>query len=160
MSDTLAVHTQIKDKGPDRIGWSGPTIGICITVACATIFNFFPEKVGYYKTIVDSASFVPLLGPGFATYLPWLNLWWGLVFSLQVAHLSLGRWITVTRWSDLGLDVLGAAVLLATAGGQPFLQVPVATFVARLVLIMTGCALLLGALGKFVRLLRRLSERA
>ncbi len=160
MSTTIAVRTQANDKRVERIGWVGPTVGICMTVACAVLFNVFPQKVGFYRTILDPTSFVPLLGPGFAAFLPWLNLWWGLAFSLEVAHLVLGRWTTATRWSHLGLDVLGATILLAMAGGQPFLRVPVATVVAHLALALTGCGLLAGALARFVKVTKRLVEDA
>jgi hypothetical protein len=160
MSTTIAVHPQASGASGERGGWVGPTVGICMTVACAVLFNVFPEKVGYYRTIADPTSFVPLLGCGFADFLPWLNLWWALAFSLNVAHFAVGRWTIVTRAGHLALDVLGATILLAMAGGQPFVQVPVVTAAIRLGLTVTGCALLLDALGEAVRLLRRLAASA
>jgi hypothetical protein len=52
--------------------------------------------------------------------------------------------------------MLGASILLSMAGGQSLLQVPVATVAARVVLTVTGGALLLGALAGFVKLRKRL----
>jgi hypothetical protein len=156
MSTRIAVRSEEGAKGPDAIGLIGPTVSICLIVACAVLFNGFPQKVGYYRTIADAASFVPLLGPGFAAFLPWLNLWWALAFSLEVVHLALGRWTTATRWSRLALDVVGAMILVAMAAGEPFVQAPVATVAARAALALTGLGLLLGALAQFVRLLKKL----
>ena len=160
MSTSSIVRLTETDEGADHIGWAGPTVALCMIVASAVLFNIFPQKVGFYKTITDPASFVPMLGPGFSAFLPWLSLWWGLAFSLEVAHLTLARWTTATRWAHLALDVMGAMILIAMAAGEPFLRVPVATVAARLALALTGCALLLGALTQFVKLLRRLVEGA
>jgi hypothetical protein len=160
MSTTIAVRSEKDAKGADAIGLIGPTVSICLIVACAVLFNGFPQKVGYYRTIVDPASFVALLGPGFAAFLPWLNLWWALAFSLEVVHLALGHWTTATRWSRLVLDVACAMILVAMAAGEAFVQVPVATVAARFALAVTSFALLIGALAQFVRLLKRLVEGA
>ena len=68
----------------------------------------------------DINSFVPLLAPDFHTNMPWLNLWWGLALVLELAHLGLRRWQPLTRWADLGLDMLAGLILL-----QVMLQGPI-----------------------------------
>jgi len=106
--------------------WS--LLSICILVAVAILFNFFPAKVGSIRLEPGSVRFVSLLAPEFADFLPRLNIWWGLSFALHVAHLVLGRWTVHMRWADVAAHLLGAAVLGSMARGDPFLnlsEVPV-----------------------------------
>ena len=62
-------------------------VNLCLIAASAMLFNVYPERVGLLKSVTVPSSFTPLLAPEFHTYLPWLNLWWGLTFSLNLAHL-------------------------------------------------------------------------
>lgn len=158
MATGIHVRQGKGEQSLDLIGWAGPTIGICMIVASVELFNVFPPKVGYYGSVVDSDSFVPLLGPGFAVFLPVLNLWWALAFGLEVINLILGRWTIPTRWARLRLDAFLAAILFSMASAEPFIHVPVATFFAEAALMLTGIALCAGALGQFVKLVQRLAE--
>lgn len=146
-------------RDPGRISLAEPTIGLCFVVALATLFNFYPQHVGFWRSAADPQSFTPLLGPGFDRFLPWLNAYWLWAFCLCVAHLTLRRWTPVTRLLDLALDIFGAVICATMFTGDPFLQVPVATLAARLALTAVGVASLVGALDQFGRLLRGLQRR-
>lgn len=158
MATSTHVRPRQGEKSSDYIGLAGPTIGICMIVASVVLFNVFPQKVGYYGTVVDADSFVPLLGPGFGAFLPVLNLWWALAFGLEVINLVLGRWTIPTRWARLSLDAFLAAILFSMASAEPFIHLPVATFFAETVLILTGMALCAGVLAQFVKVVQRLVE--
>lgn len=159
MATGIHVRPARGEESSDRIGRTGPVIGICMIVASVLLFNVFPQQVGYYGTIVDSDSFVPLIGPGFGAFLSVLNLWWALAFGLEVMNLILGRWTIPTRWLRLCLDAFLAAILFSMASAEPFIHVPVATFFAETVLILTGIALCAGVLAQFVKEMQRLLER-
>jgi hypothetical protein len=159
MATGIHVRPGKGEESFDRIGWMGPTIGSGMIVASVVLFNVFPQKVGYYGTVVDPDSFVPLLGLGFGAFLPVLNLWWALAFGLEVINLVLGCWTIPTRWARLSLDAFLAAILFAMASAEPFIHLPVATFLAKAVLILTGMALCAGVLTQFVKLVQRLVER-
>jgi hypothetical protein len=156
MATSTHVRPRQGEKSPDYIGLAGPTIGICMIVASAVLFNVFPQKVGYYGTVVDPHSFVPLLGPGFGAFLPVLNLWWALAFGLEVINLILGRSTIPTRSVRLSLDAFLAAILFSMASAEPFIHLPVATFFAETVMILTGLALCAGVLAQFVKVVQRL----
>jgi hypothetical protein len=147
-----------KARKDDRISLAGIIMRLFFIVAAVVLFNFFPQKVGYIRTATDPSSFNPLLGPGFRSFLPWLNLWWGLAFGLELAHLILRRWTPATRWIGLALDVFVAVVLGAMAADTPFVEIPFVTLIVRLALGLASIALLLGALVQFLRLLSRRPE--
>jgi hypothetical protein len=158
MSANTTVRSSKGRNDHDRISLAGIIVRLFFIVAAAVLFNFFPQKVGYIRTATDPSSFTPLLGPGVRSFLPWLNLWWGLAFGLEIAHLILRRWITTTRWIGLALDVFGAVVLGAAAADTPFVEIPFVTPIARLALGLASIALLLSALVQFLRLLGRRPE--
>ena len=47
------------------------------------------------------------------TWLPWFNLWWILALSLNIVHLSLGRWTLATRALDIVVIGLGLNIVLS-----------------------------------------------
>ncbi len=133
---------------------AGALASICLITACLVIFNFFPEKVGYVRTIADPTSFVPLLAPGFAAFLPWLDLWWALALALEFRHLARGSWTAAMQWGRLGLDVMGAIILAALAAAAPFVGGPATMIIARFALPVASIVMLIGALAQLIRLLR------
>jgi hypothetical protein len=139
---------------PDRINIAETFVELFIIIAVAILFNFFPQYVGFWRSAADPASFTPLLGPGFAAFLPWLNTYWFWAFCLCLANLVLQRWTPVTRLVDLTLNLFGAAVFAALFADSPFLELPVATLAGKTVLFCICIAFLLGALEQLVRLLK------
>jgi hypothetical protein len=152
----MSAHTTIRTsrRDPDRINIAGTIIEMAIIGAAAIIFNFYPEHIGFWRSADDPTSFTPLLGPGFDAFLPWLNTYWLWACCLCVANLALQRWTLATRLLDLALSLFGAAVFAAMFADSPFLEIPVATFAARSVLLVVCFAFLLGAFDQFVHLLR------
>lgn len=152
MSARSTIRTSRCD--PDRISVAGTIVEMAIIGAAAILFNFYPEHIGFWRSADDPASFTPLLGPGFAAFLPWLNTYWLWAFWLCVANLALQRWTLATRLVDLALNLYGAAIFAAMFMGSPFLAVPVATFAAKSVLAVVCFVFLLGAFDQFIHLLR------
>jgi hypothetical protein len=141
-------------RNPDRINIAGTISELFIICAAAIVFNFYPRAIGFWQSATDPTSFTSLLGPGFAPFLPWLNTYWLWAFCLCLANLTLRRWTLATRLLDLALNLFAAAIFAAMFADSPFLEIPVATFVAKSVLLVVCFAFLLGALDQFVHLLR------
>jgi hypothetical protein len=152
MSANAADRTNRHD--PDHINLVGTLAELFIIIAVAILFNFFPQYVGFVRSATDPMSFTPLLGPGFAAFLPWLNTFWLWAFCLCLAHLVLRRWTLVTRLIDFGLDLFGAAIFAAMFADSPFRELPVATLAGKVALFCVCIAFLLGALEQLVRLLK------
>ena len=153
MPENTNDHTVGTRKDPDRIHAAQTIVKMCLIVAASVLFNFFPEKVGVIKSLTDPSGFTPLLAPAFQSYLPWLNLYWGLAFSLLVVHLGLRRWTVVTRWLDLALRIFGAFVLLGMVLGAPFITVPILSILVKLILAVACVVMLIEAGKQFKRLL-------
>ncbi len=103
----------------DGVHQVGTIVDLCLIVAASVLFNVFPEKVGFIRSLTEPSSFTPLLAPDFQNYMPGLNLFWGLAFSLGVANLIMLRWNIGTRSIDLVLSILGIFVLIQLVLGGP-----------------------------------------
>ncbi len=144
-------HTAMND--PDRVHVVGTIIGMVLTLAIMLLLNVFPDKIGIIRSPMDPASFRPLLAPEFREYMPWLNLCWGLTLTLCAINLTSGRWNIYSRWAEIGLNVLGAYILLRMVLGGPLLMYPGLTIVAKLGLLVALCAIGVETIVKLVRLL-------
>src|SRR5512137_1420207 len=107
---------------PDRVSYFGRIFLLWGTAAMAILFNFFPPWVGVVVIHNTDVQVIPLLLPGFARYLPLLNIFWAASFALNLIVLRHGRWRPVTRWADLGLTAANAAVLAVIIGGPPVFE--------------------------------------
>ena len=141
MNQSLNVKTNLEPTKEKTVNETRYKIGIvwiimslCAIAAASILFNFYPDKVGVLVSATDPSSFISLLAPEFQAHMFWLNLWWGLAFTLNVVRLCLGRWTAVTRWADVALSVLAAFVLGRMVLGGPISVFPTATTVAKLVL--------------------------
>lgn len=56
------------------------------------LFNFYPQYIGIYGFADSERFFAPLLSPAFFSYMPWINLLWGLQFALDVWLIQQRRW--------------------------------------------------------------------
>jgi hypothetical protein len=56
------------------------------------LFNFYPQYIGIYGFTDNQRFFAPLLSDAFFSYMPWINLLWGLQFALDVWLVQQRRW--------------------------------------------------------------------
>ncbi len=103
---------------PDRITRAGHVFSLYGILVIAILFNFYPDWVGIMGFAPGTGSWrLPLLRPQFAMYLPMLNLWWGLSFTLNLIVLRHGHWRRETRWAEFTLGLLGLGILLMIVNG-------------------------------------------
>lgn len=111
---TLRVHATKSNVYPR----AQAIFSICVLVILLLLFNYYPQRIGFWVSATDDLSFLPILSPAFFDqYLPWINLCWVLALGLNIAHLSLGRWTLPTRLLDLGLAFLALNVVVAMIFG-------------------------------------------
>ncbi len=153
----MSTHTLIQaaqySGQSDRIGIGGTVVKMGLVAAMAVLFNVYPEKVGILWSATDWSTFTPVLAPQFQAYLVWLNLWWGLAFSLEMMHLLLRQWTTATRWMDLASRAFGALVLGAMVLGDPFMAAPVGLLAIKGFLTAVVVGMLITAITQFNQLL-------
>jgi len=151
----------VQRASQDRVDKTAQAVRICWLMALLILFNIYPDKVGAYRTALDSSTVAPLLGAGFYAALPWLDAWWILGVALASVLLFFERWTKELRLAGLALDLLGIAVLWRLLTGSSLLlpvpgwPVPIWTL-NTLLQIVLGLALLgrvVGAVRDLVRLL-------
>lgn len=122
-------------------------------LAVVILFNFYPEKVGYFRTATDANSFTPVLAPEFSVHLPWLNLWWGLGFSLCLVRFWLRRWTPALRWADMLLGFFGAYLLARMVmGSEPIFLSSIGNALGRYILAFPALALAFSSVRKLQKL--------
>lgn len=147
MSQNIDAHLGEALHDQHRIPVAGTSAKLFLIVAASVLFNFYPDKVGLVQSVTDLSSFAPLLTPTFQTYLPWLNVWWGLTFSLNVAHLIIRRWTAATRWADIARRVLSAVLFGWLVLGEPFIAIPLVSALVKMALAVV-CFVTLVEAGK------------
>lgn len=72
------------------------------------LFNFYPQYIGIYGFTDNQRFFAPLLSNAFFSYMPWINLLWGLQFALDV-------WLVQQRHWQFGSRLMLMAVKAGNA---------------------------------------------
>jgi hypothetical protein len=138
---------------PDRLSPAGHVFSLYAILALAILFNFYPEWVGIVGFQSGAGSWrLSLLRPEFSTYMPLLNLWWGLAFVLNLFVLRQGRWRRETRWAEFGLGLLGGVVLLLIILGPPVFRF---NSIVKGILLGPVVIIAIESIGRLYRLLTR-----
>ena len=136
-------------EDPHRLNRSDLYTGLGIWILLLLLFNYFPEKIGAMVSSGGHTQFVPLLGPGFASLLPLMNLYLIAALVLGFFLFRFKRWNQVTRWADFGIQVILVTLfsrLLATD------QVMVLSAEAPILRSLFRVAVSLGMIGAVVAL--------
>ena len=112
-----------KVDDPNRVNRVGLILNIVFLLILLIVFNFFPHLVGIYMFTDGGNAFVSVLVDGYQVLMPWINVWWIASILLKVFILRQGRWTTVTRLGEIGINVLGLYILYQIFSGVPFFGV-------------------------------------
>jgi hypothetical protein len=145
----------------DRVSAPGLAVEICLVLFLLVVVNFIPQWVGVLMVRSGRApEFVPLAA--FGVHLPLLaiDLWLGVALGLKLTVLGQRRWTSLTRWLEVAVGVLAAAVLFLIAArstlhgpaGLPQLD-PALRLLGRL-LYVAPFAVFLQPLRRTIRLVR------
>lgn len=103
----------------DRVFPGERITDIVFLVGFAVLFNFFPHWIGTGVSANGVFTFTPILASTFSVYLPWINVYWAAKLGLNVWLLQQGRWTQVAKWFDIGVRMLGIAILVFLTVGPP-----------------------------------------
>ncbi|MBI5933660.1 MAG: hypothetical protein HY867_08120 [Chloroflexi bacterium] len=85
------------------------------------VFNFYPEYIGIYGFADNERFFAPILSNAFFSYMPWINLLWGLQFALDVWLIQQRRWQYGSRLLLMAVKAGNAALAYAMLKGPSIL---------------------------------------
>lgn len=155
VAENATYQDRTLGNGQDRVHVVGTIVEMVLILAVMVLFDFFPDKVGFVRSLADASSFRPLLAPEFQEHMLRLNLYWGLALSLCVFNLSLGRWTLYTRWAEFGLSALAAYIMLRMVLGGPLLAYPGLTMLVKFALTIALVVTSIDLIAKLIRLLTR-----
>jgi len=118
VSLSLRGGIEMRSKDENVISTFGTALGMLLIAVVVIMLNFFPHNVGYYRSLIDPSDFVPISSAAVGEYLPWLNLWLGPRFALNMYNLWRPSWVPLTHWFGLALDVIGAVICGSMVSGQ------------------------------------------
>ena len=111
--------TPVKEDDRSRIKKPVLVAGIVFYLFIIVLFNFFPHWIGIVNTIGEGSTFLPILAPEFAIYIPYLTVYWSLIILLKLILLRQGRWQRSTRWMEFGLSLFDLFIIYRIATGGP-----------------------------------------
>jgi hypothetical protein len=151
----LIQHAAFQDRATgnerDHVHVFGTLVEMILILALIVLFNNFPDKIGVIPSLTDPSSFKPLLAPEFQAHMPWLNVYWGLALSLCALNLALGAWNPFTRLAEIGLQALGAYILLRMITGGPLIVYSEFTLLVKFALALALLASAIDIIAKLVR---------
>jgi len=100
----------------------GETIAEVVFIVLGLIlFNFYPEYIGIYGFADNERFFAPILSQAFFSYMPWINLLWGLQFALDVWLFQQRRWQFGSRLLLMAVKAGNAVLAYAMLKGPSIL---------------------------------------
>jgi hypothetical protein len=103
----------------------GKLIGDLVAI---TLFNFYPQWIGFSMHQGGQWLHVSVLTPVFFQYLPWMSGLWVLEAGLMGLVLAQGKWQTITRWVSIALNIGNIFLLGWILVGPAIVAIDPATF--------------------------------
>ncbi len=102
--------TLLAEPEPDEVKPWEPMVSIAFTAAALTLFNLYPQLIGFYFLKDGAWVSVLALTDAFFRWMPYINVLWALQIALNVVVLRQGRWQASTKWISIALDAGGIAI--------------------------------------------------
>ena len=106
----------------DQISRGERIAEIVFTVLALMLFNVYPQYIGMYSFTENGSAFIPFLSQAFFSYMPWINLLWGLQIGFDLMLLQQMRWTSATRWFWIAVKGGGIALVYAMLTGPSIIS--------------------------------------
>ena len=106
----------------DRVTIAGAIAETVFIVLGLAIFNIYPEYIGIYGFSNTGNFFVPFLSQTFFSYMPWINLIWGLQIALNAWLLQQLRWNSGMRWLWIAIKAGSIALAIVMLNGASIIS--------------------------------------
>jgi hypothetical protein len=135
----------------DQVSMAG-TIAetVCLVLGLA-LFNLYPDYIGIYGFTDKGNFFVPFLSQAFFSYMPWINLLWGLQIGLNAWLLQQMRWHTGTRWLLITVKAGGAALAYVMLMGPSIINLTPEALITEMSFSADAAQTLVTLIGQVVK---------
>ena len=107
----------------DEVKLWEPILGIVFGAAFLIVLNFYPDLLKVLVQTDGEWYRIGLLSDAFFRYLPWINLSGLLTIGLNLYLVRRGCRTTLSRWANLGLDMLSLAIVAMMLRGPSLVDV-------------------------------------
>jgi len=107
----------------DEVKLWEPILGIVFGTAFLIVLNFYPDLLKVLVQTDGEWYRIGLLSDAFFSYLPWINLSGLLTIGLNLYLVRRGCRTTLSRWANLGLDMLSLAIVAMMLRGPSLVDV-------------------------------------
>ncbi len=104
----------------DRVHRAGPIIAMCFIAFGFAILNYYVAagNIPFVSSLDSDVVVLPVFSiDALSRYLPFWNLSLGLSFAMQIILFVQGKWSLGTRLFEIGISLLGIAILAAMING-------------------------------------------
>ncbi len=116
---------------------------------------FFPEWIGLVDLAGQEWGVKVLWADGFYPYIPWFTALWIGEVALKIFVLQYGRWQTITRWIEFGLQVFALNILYRITQGPAVLTPEFFDSALKGILIIVVIITVIDSVVKLYRLITR-----
>lgn len=105
----------------DQVSAAGTIAEIVFLALGLILFNVYPQYIGIYGFTDQGNFFTPLFSQAFFSYMPWINLLWGLQLALNIWLLQQRRWQAGSRILSIAIKAGGIGLAYAMLMGPSIL---------------------------------------
>lgn len=143
-------------ENPNRVDRTDAIFTIIGNIVVLAILNFLPNLGGVIFYQAGSWQSVPLFGPGFDQYLPWIYLSCGIEIVLYAYILLRGTWSRVTRVIEIGSGLFAVAIIgVMLSSTEPLAASPALEPLVKLGLVAILVILLIDVVLNLYRLVTK-----
>jgi hypothetical protein len=143
----------VKENDRSRIKKPELVAGIVFYLFIIVLFNFYPHWIGMVNTLGEGSTFLLILAPEFAVYIPFLTLYWAVAILLKLILLRQGCWQRSSRWMEFGLGLFGLFITYQIASGGPITTI---SWLDMLIRFGLWIGIIIGSIEALVQLFRLL----
>lgn len=142
-------------KDPDQLKKGELIFGVVATTLALIAINFFPEWISLVDLAGEELGVRVLWADGFYPYVPWFTALWIGEIALKIFVLQYGRWQTITRWIEFGLQIFALNILYRITQGPAVLTPEFFDSALKGILIVVIFITVIDSIVKLYRLITR-----
>jgi hypothetical protein len=134
----------------DQVSRTGTIVETVFIVLGLILFNLYPQYIGIYGFSDNGSFFVPILSQAFFSYMPWINLLWGLQIAMNALLIQRMRWQIGTRWFSIAIKAGEIALAYAMLNGPSLINLTPETLMTEMSFSADAAQIFASIIGQIV----------